>query len=215
MSEQPADAGACAPPADDAEALQLLRDGEIDLEGRLLDASNVTLVGTDPHRRRWPPSASTSRWRGSGRSGTSPTARSPAGRSRRSWCPRPPAGGSCRPRCCATGPFGPGMVQLWMDGDEDVDLPAFVRRDDPGAAPDGRVRRGGQQRRPQGRAHHPDARRPRVRRRPRHLLLRRPEAAHAAVALGRQAAAGRGASRCWSGSATSCAATWGSSCTST
>jgi uncharacterized repeat protein (TIGR03843 family) len=29
------------------------------------------------------------------------------------------------------GPFGPGMVQIWMDGDERVDLGAFVRRDDP------------------------------------------------------------------------------------
>ena len=38
---------------------------------------------------------------------------------------------SCRRRCCARGRSGPGMVQLWIDGDEDVDLPAFVRRDDP------------------------------------------------------------------------------------
>jgi uncharacterized repeat protein (TIGR03843 family) len=33
-------------PFDDAESRQLLCEGEIDLEGRLLDASNVTLVGT-------------------------------------------------------------------------------------------------------------------------------------------------------------------------
>jgi uncharacterized repeat protein (TIGR03843 family) len=30
------------------------------------------------------------------------------------------------------GPFGPGMVQLWVDGDPDVDLAAFVRSDEPG-----------------------------------------------------------------------------------
>ena len=35
------------------------------------------------------------------------------------------------PTVLREGPFGPGMVQLWIDGDEDVDLPAFVRRDDP------------------------------------------------------------------------------------
>src|SRR3978361_33699 len=47
MSEQPepvAD-GDLRAPADDAEARALLLDGEIDLEGRMLDASNVTLVG--------------------------------------------------------------------------------------------------------------------------------------------------------------------------
>src|SRR5215218_8278975 len=47
MSEQPAEAlpPGLRAPADHDEALQLLREGEIDLEGRLLDASNVTLVG--------------------------------------------------------------------------------------------------------------------------------------------------------------------------
>jgi uncharacterized repeat protein (TIGR03843 family) len=30
------------------------------------------------------------------------------------------------------GPFGPGMVQLWVDGAPDVDLAAFVRSDDTG-----------------------------------------------------------------------------------
>ena len=45
MSEQPAAADLRAP-SDDVEALRLLRDGQLDLEGRLLDASNVTLVGT-------------------------------------------------------------------------------------------------------------------------------------------------------------------------
>ena len=40
MSEQPVEPGLRAP-ADDAEALLLLREGEIDLEGRLLDASRT------------------------------------------------------------------------------------------------------------------------------------------------------------------------------
>ena len=43
MSEHSA-AGLRAP-ADDAEMRTLLLEGEIDLEGRMLDASNVTLVG--------------------------------------------------------------------------------------------------------------------------------------------------------------------------
>ncbi len=46
MTERPADPAAdLRPPADDAEARALLLEGEIDLEGRMLDASNVTLVG--------------------------------------------------------------------------------------------------------------------------------------------------------------------------
>jgi uncharacterized repeat protein (TIGR03843 family) len=36
------------------------------------------------------------------------------------------------PTVLRDGPFGPGMVQLWIDGDEDVDLAAFVRSDHPG-----------------------------------------------------------------------------------
>ena len=45
MSEQPVEPD-LRPPADDAEALRLLRDGELDLEGRLVDASNATLYCT-------------------------------------------------------------------------------------------------------------------------------------------------------------------------
>jgi hypothetical protein len=45
MSEQPALGDGRAPATDD-EAARLLREGTIDLEGRLLDASNVTLVGS-------------------------------------------------------------------------------------------------------------------------------------------------------------------------
>lgn len=35
------------------------------------------------------------------------------------------------PTVLREGPFGPGMVQLWIDGDEEVDLAEYVRRDDP------------------------------------------------------------------------------------
>jgi uncharacterized repeat protein (TIGR03843 family) len=36
------------------------------------------------------------------------------------------------PTVLRDGPFGRGMVQLWMDADPSVDLAEFVRRDDPG-----------------------------------------------------------------------------------
>src|SRR5205085_2942320 len=35
------------------------------------------------------------------------------------------------PTVLRDGPFGPGMVQLWIDGDPAVDLGSFVRRDLP------------------------------------------------------------------------------------
>ncbi len=66
--------------------------------------------------------ASTSRCAGSGRSGTSRTAPSPAGRSPRS-CLR--GGGLARRaarRCTATARSGPGMVQIWVDTDDEREL---------------------------------------------------------------------------------------------
>ena len=75
--------------------------------------------------------ASTSRSRGSGRCGTSPTARSPAARSRPTSCPRRPAGTSCRRPCCATGRSAPGMCQLWVDEPTaDVELVDVVPPDE-------------------------------------------------------------------------------------
>ena len=128
MSEQPAEPALRAP-ADDAEALELLRAGEIDLEGRLLDASNVTLVGTircgevvgecvykpvAGERPLWDFPDGTL----AGREISAFLVSQSTG-----WRVVPPT-------VLREGPFGPGMVQLWIDGDDDVDLPAFVRRDD-------------------------------------------------------------------------------------
>ena len=160
------------------------------------------------HRR-----ASTSRSAGSGRCGTSPTARWPAARSRPTSCPRrsgwdvvPPTvlRGTARsaPACAGLagarrrrrGPGRPGADRRQVPGG----LPARPRRvrrrttarcpwsttTSDAAAPDGGVRRRGQQRRPQGRARAGDARRPPLRRRPRRLLPRRRQAAHRAVGLG-------------------------------
>ena len=129
MSEQPADPGLRAP-ADDAEALCLLRDGEIDLEGRLLDASNVTLVGivrsgTMAAECVYKPVA-----------GERPLWDFPdgtlAGREISAFLVSEVTGWQVvPPTVLREGPVGPGMVQLWIEGDEHVDLPAFVRRDDP------------------------------------------------------------------------------------
>ncbi|MGR6964225.1 SCO1664 family protein [Geodermatophilus sp. URMC 61] len=132
MSERPADpAAGLRPPADDAEARALLLEGEIDLEGRMLDASNVTLVGyvrngeleaecvykpVAGERPLWDFPDGTL----AGREVSAALISDATG-----WRIVPPT-------VLRDGPFGPGMVQLWVDGDPDVDLAAFVRSDDPG-----------------------------------------------------------------------------------
>ena len=122
------------------------------------------------------------------------------------------------PTVLRDGPAGPGMVQLWREPDAGVrtrstSCPSGRRRDgylhvldavrrrrpaglagargQRAAAPDGGLRRGGQQRRPQGRPRAGDDRRAPLRRRPRVSLPRRRQAAHRAVGLGRRAAATR------------------------
>jgi uncharacterized repeat protein (TIGR03843 family) len=129
MSEQPVEPG-LRPPADDAEALLLLREGGIDLEGRMVDASNVTLFGTircgdvvgecvykpvAGERPLWDFPDGTL----AGREISAFLVSEATG-----WRVVPPT-------VLREGPFGPGMVQLWIDGDADVDLPTFVRRDEP------------------------------------------------------------------------------------
>ena len=117
-------------PADDDEAGRLLTEGEIDLEGRLLDASNVTLVGSvragglaaecvykpvAGERPLWDFPDGTL----AGREVAAALVSEATG-----WRIVPPT-------VLRDGPFGPGMVQLWVDGDPAVDLAAFVRRDLP------------------------------------------------------------------------------------
>ncbi|TFV62518.1 SCO1664 family protein [Geodermatophilus sp. DF01-2] len=132
MTERPADATAgLRTPADDVEARTLLLEGEIDLEGRMLDASNVTLVGairTDEfeaecvykpvvgERPLWDFPDGTL----AGREVAAALVSAATG-----WRVVPPT-------VLRDGPFGPGMVQLWVDGDPAVDLAAFVRSDHPG-----------------------------------------------------------------------------------
>ena len=122
------------------------------------------------------------------------------------------AGTSSRRRCCATGRSGPGWCRSgWTpttsassstsaaDGGAaglagGAAGPRRARRargararGRPRAARDGGVRRGGQQRRPQGRARARRRRRPDLRGRPRAVPARRAQAAHRAVGLGRAA----------------------------
>ena len=134
MSEHPAEPAAgtdLRAPLDDAESRRLLCEGHIDLEGRLLDASNVTLVGTIRTDTLvgecvYKPVA-----------GERPLWDFPdgtlAGREISAFLVSEATGwGVVPPTVLRDGPFGPGMVQLWMDGDESIDLAAFVRRDHPG-----------------------------------------------------------------------------------
>ncbi len=124
------DHGDRRPPADPAEVTTLLTEGELDLEGRLLDASNVTLVGairTDTLAGEcvYKPVA-----------GERPLWDFPdgtlAGREISAYLVSEATGWRIvPPTVLRDGPYGTGMVQLWMDADPSVDLSDFVRRDLP------------------------------------------------------------------------------------
>ncbi len=117
-------------------AFRLLREGELSVVGRLMAASNATFLcvvrgpAARPDRR-WQPAASTSRSAASGPCTTSPTALSHAGKSR----PMPVSEASgwevIPPTVLRDGPLGEGMVQLWVEVDESVDLAELIRSDNP------------------------------------------------------------------------------------
>src|SRR3954452_17583714 len=115
MTEQPARAADLPAPRDDAEAQLLLREGEIDLEGRILDASNVTLVGairtaTLAGECVYKPVAG-ERTLWDFPDGTLP------GREVSAYLVSEAMGWRVvPPTVLRDGPFGPGMVQLWIDG---------------------------------------------------------------------------------------------------
>ena len=179
--------------------------GELDIEGRLIDASNATLYcavcldGVDGRLRLQAgrrgaaavglPGRHTGRARGRGLRGVSrhrlahraADGATVTDRSARAWC-------SCGSTPTTTSTF---------DGSSAA--PSSVA-----AAAHRRVRRGDQQRRPQGRPPAADPIRPRVRRRPRRELPRRAQAAHRAVAVGRGVAWLTTRSTCWA----SCGLSW-------
>src|SRR3954470_19769663 len=109
-------------------ALRLLRDGALDIEGRLVDASNATLyceVSLDGLAAAcvYKPIA-----------GERPLWDFPEGTLAQrevAWDVGPDATGLSvvPPTVLRDGPFGPGMCQLWIDVDETVDLAALARSD--------------------------------------------------------------------------------------
>lgn len=200
-------------PSGTDEIATLLRDGELDMEGRLLDASNVTLVGAV----RTETLAATCVYKPV--AGERPLWDFPdgtlAGREISAHLVSEATGWSVvPPTVLRDGPYGRGMVQLWMDADPGIELTEFVRRDDPGlrrmavfdAVVNNADRKGGHIiPMPDGHVYGVDhgicfSADPKLRT----LLWRWP--------------AGRccwSTWRCWSSWPSSCAATWGSSCTST
>ncbi|MEP6696284.1 MAG: SCO1664 family protein [Pseudonocardiales bacterium] len=112
-------------------ALALLREGTLDVEGRLIEASNATLYCTvtlddlaagcvyKPVRGERP------LW--DFPDGTL------AGRERAAYLLSEATGWAIvPPTVLREGPFGPGMCQLWMDPDPTVDLVALARSNNPG-----------------------------------------------------------------------------------
>jgi hypothetical protein len=109
---------------------QLLAQGEISVEGRLVDASNATLFvaisdGVNEMRAIYKPIA-----------GERPLWDFPDGnlasRERAAYLVSEALGISCIPlTILRDGPFGIGAVQEWIDIDERIDLEIFFREDNP------------------------------------------------------------------------------------
>jgi uncharacterized repeat protein (TIGR03843 family) len=112
-----------------ADALTLLREGELSIEGRVVDASNATFycaVTSSEHTAAcvYKPIA-----------GERPLWDFPDGtlaeREVAAYEVSAASGwGVVPPTVLRDGPAGPGMVQLWMDVDESIDIARFMRRRD-------------------------------------------------------------------------------------
>jgi hypothetical protein len=110
--------------------LTLLTSGEIEVEGRLVDASNATLFvsiayGEEEMKAIYKPIA-----------GERPLWDFPDGnlaqRERAAYLVSEAMGIECVPTTILRdGPFGLGMVQEWIDIDKDVDLETYFRLDEP------------------------------------------------------------------------------------
>ena len=115
-------------------ALRLLTEGELEIVGRLVEASNATLycrVRLDGKQAAcvYKPVA-----------GERPLWDFPdgtlAGREVAAYAVSETAGwGTVPPTVLRDGPFGPGMCQLWIDVDESVDVVAMLRGSDPRLRP--------------------------------------------------------------------------------
>ena len=116
-------------PEGEREALELLERGTLTVEGRLVDASNATLfctiraAGTEATCVYKPIAGERPLW-------DFPTG-TLAGREVAAYLVSRAAGWNfVPPTVMRDGPFGPGMCQLWIDPDHDVDLVALSRRTD-------------------------------------------------------------------------------------
>jgi uncharacterized repeat protein (TIGR03843 family) len=116
-------------PEGEGAALELLERGAIEVAGRLVDASNATLFctikggGVQAECVYKPIAGERPLW-------DFPTG-TLAGREVSAYVVSRAAGWNIvPPTVMRDGPFGPGMCQLWIDLDEDVDLVALARRDD-------------------------------------------------------------------------------------
>ncbi len=113
----------------EASALKLLTEGSLEVEGRLIVASNATLYCTIKHGDTVaacvykPVAGERPLW-------DFPTG-SLAGREVAAYEVSRSAGfGVVPPTVYREGPFGPGMCQLWIDADQTVDILALARRTD-------------------------------------------------------------------------------------
>jgi uncharacterized repeat protein (TIGR03843 family) len=118
----------CAAPQD-ADALDLLARGALEVEGRLVVASNATLyctvrdAGREEHCVYKPVAGERPLW-------DFPTG-SLAGREVAAYQVSAAAGWHLvPPTVYRDGPFGPGMCQLWIESDETVDVIALARSHD-------------------------------------------------------------------------------------
>jgi len=110
--------------------LEILANGDIEVEGRLVDASNATLFISIEHQGRslnaiYKPIA-----------GERPLWDFPDGnlasRERAAYLISEAMGIGCVPlTILRDGPFGAGMVQQWIDVDENIDLEDYFRQDLP------------------------------------------------------------------------------------
>ena len=112
------------------DVLRLLRDGSLEIEGRLVDASNatlycgVTLDGVTAACVYKPVSGERPLW--DFPDGTL------AGREVSAYLVSIASGWDVvPPTVMRGGPFGPGMCQLWVDTDDEVELAALARSDHP------------------------------------------------------------------------------------
>jgi uncharacterized repeat protein (TIGR03843 family) len=118
------------PALEAAEALQLLTAGELDVQGRLVDASNatlycaVTLDGLEAACVYKPVAGERPLWDFPDGTLAYREVAAYAVSAASGWDLVPPT-------VLREGPFGPGMCQLWIDVDEEVDLVELSRSDHP------------------------------------------------------------------------------------